>query len=452
MKQKTVYRCTECGYECGKWMGKCPNCDSWNTLVEEVVVPESSRRLAPAAAFSPASVRPLRDIKGDAGVRTQTNIGELNRVLGGGIVRGSVVLAGGEPGIGKSTLFLQAADSLTQAGKVLYVSGEESQEQVGLRARRLGLDSSLLFLAETHLEAILAAVESLAPDYMVLDSIQTIYSSALPAAPGSVSQVRACATALATLAKAKGVAVFIIGHVTKDGAIAGPRVLEHLVDTVLYFEGERNSSFRILRAVKNRFGSTNEIGVFEMGDQGMREVPNPSQILLSSREQPTPGAAVYCAMEGTRPVLLEVEALVSETSFGTPRRLATGVDFNRMSLIVAVLEKKIGLKLYNQDIFVNVGGGMRLLEPAMDLAVAASIVSSFRNRAIPRTTLFTGEVGLTGEMRHISQIEKRLKEAERMGMARAILPYANKKGLAATELEVVPVRHLGDALTEMFRE
>ena len=387
-KQRSFYQCTQCGYECAKWMGKCPNCGSWNTLEEhlptEAAPAHRSAMGASASKAAPGKSVQLREIAGTHAPRKKTGIGELDRVLGGGIVAGSVVLAGGEPGIGKSTLFLQMADRLAQGASVLYISGEESGEQVAMRAERLELNSPVNFLAETNLSVILATIEQEKPDFLIIDSIQTIYHEEITSAAGSVSQVRECAAALARMAKSTGTALFIIGHVTKDGNIAGPRVLEHLVDTVLYFEGERASSFRILRAVKNRFGSTNEIGVFDMGDLGMREVPNPSAILLGSREKAMPGACIYCALEGTRPVMLEVEALVSETSFGTPRRMATGVDYNRMSLIIAVLEKKIGLKLYNQDVFVNVGGGMKVAEPALDLALAAAIVSSFRNRPIRR--------------------------------------------------------------------
>ena len=452
-KQRSFYQCTQCGYECAKWMGKCPNCGSWNTLEEHLPAEAAPAHRSAMGASAPKaapgkSVR-LREIAGTHAPRKKTGIGELDRVLGGGIVAGSVVLAGGEPGIGKSTLFLQMADRLAQAASVLYISGEESGEQVAMRAERLELNSPVNFLAETNLSVILATIEQEKPDFLIIDSIQTIYHEEITSAAGSVSQVRECAAALARMAKSTGTALFIIGHVTKDGNIAGPRVLEHLVDTVLYFEGERASSFRILRAVKNRFGSTNEIGVFDMGDLGMREVPNPSAILLGSREKAMPGACIYCALEGTRPVMLEVEALVSETSFGTPRRMATGVDYNRMSLIIAVLEKKIGLKLYNQDVFVNVGGGMKVTEPALDLALAAAIVSSFRNRPIRPGTVLFGEIGLTGEIRHISQAEKRLSEAARMGMDRAILPSSNAKGLQ-TDLELAPVRTLSDALVQLF--
>ena len=452
-KQRSFYQCTQCGYECAKWMGKCPNCGSWNTLEEhlpaEAAPAHRSAMGASASKAAPGKSVQLREIAGTHAPRKKTGIGELDRVLGGGIVAGSVVLAGGEPGIGKSTLFLQMADRLAQGASVLYISGEESGEQVAMRAERLELNSPVNFLAETNLSVILATIEQEKPDFLIIDSIQTIYHEEITSAAGSVSQVRECAAALARMAKSTGTALFIIGHVTKDGNIAGPRVLEHLVDTVLYFEGERASSFRILRAVKNRFGSTNEIGVFDMGDLGMREVPNPSAILLGSREKAMPGACIYCALEGTRPVMLEVEALVSETSFGTPRRMATGVDYNRMSLIIAVLEKKIGLKLYNQDVFVNVGGGMKVAEPALDLALAAAIVSSFRNRPIRPGTVLFGEIGLTGEIRHISQAEKRLAEAARMGMDRAILPSSNAKAIQ-TDLELAPVRTLSDALVQLF--
>lgn len=450
-RQKSHYVCTECGYQCAKWLGKCPDCGSWNTLTEVAEAPPARTAAISMPAAGGARVLPLKEIPALASSRTHTGIRELDRVLGGGMVKGSVVLVGGEPGIGKSTLFLQAAEALAAGRRVLYVSGEESGEQVKLRAERLGLAQPMLFLAETQLELILGAVQAEQPDVLVVDSIQTIYRSDLTSAPGSVSQVRECAAQLARMAKQTGMPVFLIGHVTKDGAIAGPRVLEHLVDTVLYFEGERNSSLRILRAVKNRFGSTNEIGVFEMSDRGMIEVENPSAALLTERERGVSGSCVFCAVEGTRPVLLEVEALVSETPFGMPRRQATGVDAGRMSLIVAVLEKKIGLKLYNQDIFVNVGGGIRLVEPALDLAVAASIVSSFRNRPVAQGSAFFGEIGLTGELRAVSFADRRIAEVERMGFSRMVLPQANlKAGLPKTRAKLLGVRSLGDALAVLF--
>lgn len=450
-KAKSLYRCSECGYETVKWLGKCPSCGEWNTLEEVAreMTPTYGGKVKPAVQIDLSRVVELKSIRETITARIKTGIGELDRVLGGGIVPGSVVLAGGEPGIGKSTLFLQMADKLAQSREVLYVSGEESAEQVAMRFSRLGLTSSMQFMAETQVELILAAAEQKKPEILIVDSIQTIYHAEVASASGSVSQVRECAAALARFAKQSNTAVFIIGHVTKEGNIAGPRVLEHLVDTVLYFEGESQSAFRILRAVKNRFGSTNEIGVFDMKAEGMQEVKNPSAIMLSGRMKGMPGSCIYCALEGTRPVLIEVEALVSETSFGTPRRMTAGADYNRVSLIIAVLEKKIGLKMYNQDIFVNVGGGMRIWDTSLDLAIAASIVSSFRNRAIRSGTVLFGEIGLTGEIRHISQAEKRVAEAERMGMERVILPYSNMGGSKA-QAEICGVKTLHDALRVMF--
>lgn len=448
-RARTVFQCNECGYETAKWMGKCPSCNSWNTLIE--TVQESSTAAAKQARkYAKAEhVVKLRKVGEEKEGRISSGIGELDRVLGGGIVSGSVVLAGGEPGIGKSTLFLQMADYLAQTERVLYISAEESGAQVAMRFSRLGLQSDLEFLAETELGVILATAEELKPRIMIVDSIQTIYNSELSSAAGSVSQVRECAAALARYAKTTGTAVFIIGHVTKEGNIAGPRILEHLVDSVLYFEGEAASAFRILRAVKNRFGSTNEIGVFDMSAVGMKEVENPSAVLLSAREKDVAGLSIYCALEGTRPVLIEVEALVSETAFGMPRRMTTGADYNRVNLIIAVLEKKIGLKLYNQDIYVNVGGGMRINDPALDLAIAASIVSSFRNKSIRHGAVLMGEIGLTGEVRRVSQAEKRVGEAERMGMTAAILPQQNKNDIKSS-LELKGIRTVHDALSVIF--
>ena len=451
MAAKTRYVCNECGYESAKWMGRCPDCGNWNTMEESTPVLSQSagKKNTPAVKFDSGRITLMREIPLLSDKRTMTDMEELNRVLGGGIVKGSAVLAGGEPGIGKSTLFLQMADSIAKVGKVLYVSAEESGEQVRMRAERLKVESPVLFLAETELKQVLAAVEAAKPEFLVVDSIQTIYSEELSSAPGSVSQVKECASKLVRLAKEAGISVFIIGHVTKEGALAGPRVLEHIVDTVLYFEGERNSSLRILRAVKNRFGSTNEIGVFEMSDEGMREVPNPSEAMLSDRQKDVAGACIFSAVEGTRPLLLEVEALVSDTAFGTPRRMATGVDYNRVSLVTAVLEKKIGLKLYNQDIYVNVGGGIRLFEPAADMAVAASIVSSFRNKPIRKGTVIFGEIGLTGELRHVAMAGERVREAERLGMERIILPRACIRNIR-TDIELIGARSISDALAAMF--
>ncbi len=450
-KQTTIYKCSECGFESTRWQGKCPDCGSWNTLEECTVIQQTSQKSKAPLQIGEISVKPLKEISSKSNPRIFTGITELDNVLGGGIVKGSIVLAGGEPGIGKSTLFLQAADKLTEKGKALYVSGEESERQVKLRADRLNLGGEIYFASDTDLEKILASMESLKPEFVIIDSIQTVHTQLSGSAQGSVTQIRECARQLSEYAKANSCAVFLIGHVTKEGSIAGPRVLEHLVDTVLYFEGERQSSFRILRAVKNRFGSTDEIGVFEMGDSGMREVNNPSEVMLSGRSKPVAGATVYCAIEGSRPVLLEVEALVTKTAFGMPRRTATGIDLNRANLIIAVLEKKVGIPLYDQDIFLNVSGGMRLSEPAMDAAVAAAIISSFKSRVPSEGTIILGEVSLTGEMRHISQANKRISEAKRMGFKRVLLPSANIKGLDKHDgIEIIAKRTLIELLSAAF--
>ncbi len=424
-KDKTLFLCSQCGYECARWLGQCPSCKEWNTLEETEVTAPANAKTAPAGE---AAVY-LKDVSLEQSKRWQTGFSELDRVLGSGIVEGSVVLAGGEPGIGKSTLLLQVADRLARQGKsVLYISGEESLRQIRLRAGRLGASGDILMLAETEVSNCIARMRENAPDFCVVDSIQSMYSSRLAPSAGSVSQIKECSSQLTREAKTTGTAVFIIGHVTKEGAIAGPRVLEHMVDTVLYFEGERQGTFRILRAVKNRFGSTNEIGVFDMREDGMREVSNPSELLLGERSAGASGSCVYPAMEGTRPMLLEIQALVSPTSFQMPRRMSSGLDYNRMALIIAVLEKRIGLKLFNQDVYLNVAGGLRLTEPAADLGMAASIVSSFRDKAISDTAAM-GEVGLTGEVRAVSQIEKRLSECSRMGFKSAVIPKANLKGI-----------------------
>ncbi|MGE5495081.1 MAG: DNA repair protein RadA [Burkholderiales bacterium] len=429
-KDKTVFICGECGYESAKWLGQCPSCRSWNTLEEtQVLAPAKGAKSVPAGE---AAVY-LKDVSLEISDRWPTGFAELDRVLGSGIVEGSVVLAGGEPGIGKSTLLLQVADSLARQGrKVLYISGEESLRQVRLRAGRLGASGDILMLAETEITNCIQRMRETSPDFVVVDSIQSMYSSRLAPSAGSVSQIKECASQFTREAKTSGAAVFIIGHVTKEGAIAGPRLLEHMVDTVLYFEGERQGTFRILRAVKNRFGSTNEIGVFDMREDGMKEVKNPSEVLLGERAKDASGSCVYPAMEGTRPMLLEIQALVSATSFQMPRRMGAGLDYNRMALIIAVLEKRIGLKLYNQDVYLNVAGGLRLTEPAADLAMAASIVSSFRDKPISDTVAM-GEVGLTGEVRAVSQIEKRLLECVKMGFKNAVIPKTNLKGLSIPE-------------------
>lgn len=443
-KEKTAFVCSECGYQSAKWLGQCPACKEWNTLEEMMLAaPVKGTQSMPLGEQAVL----LKDVSMEDTARWSTGYFELDRVLGAGVVEGSVVLAGGEPGIGKSTLFLQVADSLARSGKrVLYISGEESLRQIRLRAQRLGINSDMKLLAETEVNSCVSRIHENAPDFVVVDSIQTMYSSRLGPAAGSLSQIKECAALLTREAKTSGTAIFIIGHVTKEGAIAGPRVVEHMVDTVLYFEGERQGTFRILRAVKNRFGSTNEIGVFDMRDDGMHEVENPSGLLLGERAKEASGSCVYPAIEGTRPVLLELQALVSLTSFQMPRRMAAGLDFGRMALMVAVLEKRMGLKLYNQDVYLNVAGGMKLNQPAADLAMAASIVSSFRDAPISDAVAM-GEVGLTGEVRAVGQIEKRLIESSKMGFKKAVIPKSNLAGLKIPDgIEVFGVRHVFDAL------
>ncbi len=442
-KEKIAFVCSECGSSSSKWMGQCASCKQWNTMQEMSVA--SQPRVKSALRAGKAVF--LKDVSLESTQRMSTGFGELDRVLGGGVVQGSVVLAGGEPGIGKSTLFLQVADALTRSGKkVLYISGEESLQQIRMRAKRLGSAGDIMLLAETEVSNCIEVMREQAPDLVVVDSIQTMYSEDINPAPGSISQIKQCASMLTVQAKTSGAAVFIIGHVTKEGAIAGPRILEHMVDTVLYFEGERQGTFRILRAEKNRFGSTNEIGVFDMRDDGMKEVENPSGVLLSERNPSASGSCVYPSLEGTRPVLLEIQALVSPTSFNMPRRMASGLEYNRMALIVAVLEKRMGLKLFNHDVYINVAGGLKLNQPAADLAMAASIVSSFRDSAVSDVAAM-GEIGLTGEVRAIGQIEKRLNECSKMGFSRAVIPKANLKGIKIPDgMQVHGVKTVFDAL------
>lgn len=451
-KERIVYACQSCGFQSPRWLGKCPDCNQWNSLVEE-----RSAALAPARRGTPgdSKARPtsIADISTAEERRTASGIGEFDRVLGGGLVPGSVILIGGDPGIGKSTLLLQAFAALGRmALTCLYVSGEESERQIKMRAERLRVDSpGLLILSETSLEAILEQVKKTQPSVLVIDSIQTIFSSSIPSAPGSIGQVRECSGALVMMAKKGGVAVFLVGHVTKDGAIAGPRILEHMVDTVLYFEGEREHQFRILRAVKNRFGSTNEIGVFEMGEGGLVEVNNPSEIFLMERPLQVPGSVVVCSMEGTRPILVELQALVSPSFLAVPRRTAIGVDHNRLALLVAVLEKKVGIRLFNQDIFVNVAGGVRVDEPAVDLGIVAAAASSYQEKAIDPKTVVFGEVGLAGEIRGISQAEARVKEAGKLGFRRCILPVSNSRQLGHVKSpELVGVGSLQECWKVLF--
>ncbi len=432
-KATTVFFCQNCGYESSKWMGQCPGCRQWNTLVEETV-PAASKgangmnRTKASARQEPSS---LSAIAMQEEERVSTHIQELDRVLGGGIVPGSLILVGGDPGIGKSTLLLQVCRHLSDDGrKVLYISGEESLKQIKLRAVRLGeFTDHLLLLCETNLSSIEEIIMLQKPEAVVIDSIQTMYHDAVSAAPGSVSQVREATGVLLRLAKSMGVSVFIVGHVTKEGTVAGPRVLEHMVDTVLYFEGDRHASYRILRGVKNRFGSTNEIGVFEMRQDGLAEVANASEFMLSGRPRDASGSVVVCSMEGTRPILLEIQALVCKSSFGIPKRQATGTDFNRVNLLMAVLEKRVGLPLSNCDAYVNIAGGIRMTEPAIDLGIAMAVVSSFRNKPVEEKLIVFGEIGLSGEVRSVSMAEQRIAEAAKLGFTSCILPRSAEEML-----------------------
>jgi len=454
-KKKTKFVCQSCGYESVKWVGKCPACNEWNTMVEFVEQPPSSRRLTFNTNSSTEGSKPISIMEVEIGseTRIETTFQEFNRVLGGGIVSGSLVLIGGDPGIGKSTMLLQVSSQLAKKDhKVLYVSGEESQKQIKLRAERLGIATKNLFvLSETDLSYIARFMDEMAPDFVVIDSIQTIYLNEVTSAPGSVSQVRECTSELMKIAKTKGIPIFIVGHVTKEGAIAGPRLLEHMVDAVLYFEGERHHTYRILRAVKNRFGSTNETGIFEMKELGLVEVLNPSEIFLEERPFGVAGSTVVSSMEGTRPVLVELQALVSPTSFGNARRMATGVDHNRVSLIMAVLEKRVGLLLQNQDAYLKVAGGLKLDEPAVDLAVAVSIASSFQDKPTKPTDVVIGEIGLTGEVRRVSRIEQRVQEAAKLGFKRAIIPAKNIGGWSFPEgMEIIGINSVQEALKHLL--
>ena len=450
-KAKTVFVCQECGNEQSKWTGQCPACKTWNAMVEEVQMKKSDSPLSSGISFEvDHKPQKLSAIGIEDDERVLTGIGELDRVLGGGIVEGSLILVGGDPGIGKSTLLLQMCRTLTnQSVKLLYVSGEESVKQIKMRADRLGVfNDHILLYAQTSMTHIETVIQNERPAIIIIDSIQTVYSEDVSSAPGSVSQVREVTSRLMRIAKGTGITVFIVGHVTKDGTIAGPRVLEHMVDTVLYFEGERSISYRILRAVKNRFGSTNEIGVFEMRDKGLIEVTNPSEYMLTGRPIGEAGSAVTCCMEGTRPLLIEIQALVCETKFPTPRRTAAGTDFNRVNLLMAVLEKKFGMPLSGFDSYVNIAGGIKISEPSIDLAIMMAIVSSFKNRSIDESTLIMGEVGLTGEVRGISFCEKRITEAQKMGFKRCIIPKANAKAYDKQDstIEILQVDTVYDAI------
>lgn len=448
-KQKTKFCCQECGYESPKWMGKCPGCGAWNTMVEEIETVVKTQGMFASAQKTKEKPVPIIHIESSPEPRVLTDNQELNRVLGGGIVPGSLILVGGDPGIGKSTLLLQTSHALAKTGqKVLYISGEESVKQTKLRADRLGaMSSNLYVLCETNLEMIEEAINDIEPNFAVIDSIQTVYHPAIQSAPGTVSQVRECTGHFMRMAKGKGIATVLVGHVTKEGAIAGPRMLEHMVDCVLYFEGERHHTYRVLRAVKNRFGSTNEIGIFEMQEGGLVEVANPSELFLSERPLGVSGSTVVASMEGTRPVLVEIQALVSTTNFPSPRRMATGIDHNRLSLIVAVLEKRMGMVLQNQDAYLNVAGGVKLDEPAVDLAAAIAIASSFRDRPTQSFDVVFGEIGLTGEVRGVSRVDQRVKEAHKLGFKRAIVPDKSLKGWTPPRgIEVIGVRTVAEAL------
>jgi DNA repair protein RadA/Sms len=450
MKVRTVFACQACGFESSKWLGRCPDCGEWNSFIEERQEEPSPGRGRPPAPDHGGRPKPYDLVDGAETDRISSGLSEFDRVLGGGIVPGSMVLIGGEPGIGKSTLLLQVAHLLGRGGgSVLYVSGEESEKQIKLRGERLGVSGEGLFLVgETSLERIMEHVEELRPKVLIVDSVQTVYSSKFPSAPGSISQVREVATQLLFLAKGRGLTTFLIGHITKDGALAGPKSLEHIVDAVLYFEGEKNQHHRIVRAVKNRFGAVSELGVFEMTGTGLQAVPNPSALFLAERQEGSPGSAVVATVEGSRPMLVEVQALVSATSFGTPRRMSIGIDPNRTTLLLAVLEKRVGLELLGDDVFVSVVGGMQIAEPAADLGVACAVASSFRNRPLPPKTVLFGEVGLGGEVRGVGQAALRIREATQLGFTRCILP-ASSLGALGDGIRLVGVKTLEEALSRL---
>ena len=451
---KSVFFCQNCGYESSKWMGQCPACKQWNTFAEEKVQAKSAASSTRSRGERAKPTR-VRDISLNEEVRMQTGIGELDRVLGGGIVKGSLILIGGDPGIGKSTILLQTCRNLAAQGrKILYISGEESLQQIRMRAERIGeVSDSLYLLTETNLGNIREILNEERPDICVIDSIQTMYNEEISSAPGSVSQVRETTGVLMMIAKSLGISIFIVGHVTKDGAVAGPRVLEHMVDTVLYFEGDRHASYRILRAVKNRFGSTNEIGVFEMRESGLTEVPNPSEYMLSGKPEDASGSVVACSMEGTRPILIEIQALVCRTNFQIPRRTAVGTDYNRVNLLMAVLERRCGLSLGNCDAYVNIAGGIKMTEPAVDLGIVLALVSGYRDHPIGDKVVAFGEVGLSGEVRAVSQSEQRILEARKLGFEKVILPRANLKSVRQiTGIEIVPVDSIQAAIRGILHE
>jgi len=452
MKQKIKFICTKCGYESLKWLGKCPSCSEWNTFEEQTEIPASKYDVSNNITIHKSQPQKLSEINENEGERIVTGTKELDRVLGGGIVRGSMVLVGGDPGIGKSTLLLQICKSLGEENDIFYVTGEESAQQVKMRANRLGVTSQKLsLLAETNLDTVIHHANALKPDIMIVDSIQTMYRAEVSSAPGSVAQVREATHFLMRLAKENNIAIFIVGHVTKEGSIAGPRVLEHMVDCVLYFEGERQQSYRILRTVKNRFGSTNEIGVFEMKDSGLMEVKNPSAMMLSGRPENATGSSVVCTIEGSRPMLAEIQALSSQTGFAIARRMSTGIDYNRAAMLVAILEKKLGYSMQNQDVYINVVGGLKMLEPSIDMGVFLAIASSFKSKPIDSGIVAIGEIGLAGELRSCSYIENRIAEAEKLGFTRCLIPASNMDKLRKFDkIQISPYNNIREVLTDIF--
>ena len=456
MKTKVIFSCQNCGHQSAKWLGRCPDCSTWNSFVEEDFIEPKLTAKTDSSRINEFYISEpilLKDIENKEEMRIKTGIPELDRVLGGGVVKGAVTLLGGDPGIGKSTLSLQISTQLAKAGlKILYVSAEESIQQTKLRSERLNISSSenIYIVNQTNLSQILEYIKKIKPNAVFIDSIQVIFNPDISSSPGSVGQVRECSNTLTQLAKAQGVAMFIIGHVTKEGMIAGPRVLEHIVDTVLYFEGERYSSYRILRAVKNRFGSTNEIGVFQMGSSGLEEVLNPSRIFLAQRPKNSSGSVVTSVLEGTRPLLLEIQALVSRSAFGYASRKAEGFDYNRLNMLIAVLEKKLGLHLENDDVFINVVGGIKVDDPSCDLAVAMVIISSFKEKIIKDNTVLIGEIGLAAEIRNVAQLPLRIKEAQKLGFTQCLVPKDNLSPEEKFDIEVTPVRNIQEAMEVVF--
>lgn len=447
-KIKTKYVCQSCGYETAKWLGKCPECTKWNTFVEEIDQKSTKKEvfIIDKSSSKPVSINSIESKEEE---RFTTDINELDRVLGGGIVKGSLVLVGGDPGIGKSTLLIQVSSNVANLGKtVLYITGEESESQIKMRAKRLGINSEKLYIfAENNLSIIESYLESVNPELIILDSIQTVFSPEISSAPGTVSQIKEGTSKFMKISKKMGISTFIVGHVTKEGSLAGPKLLEHMVDTVLYFEGERYNTYRLVRAVKNRFGSTNELGVFEMRDLGLVELDNPSKILISEKPKDVVGSVIISTVEGTRPMLLELQALVSPTSFGIPKRTSTGVDYNRVGMLLAVLEKRVGLQIQNQDVYINIVGGIKINEPSIDLGIAISVASSFRNIPIDEDIAVTGEVGLTGEVRAVSFIEKRIAECKKLGFKKIVVPRSNYDVVKETKgIEIWPVDNLRQAI------